>query len=258
MKYRFLEVWAEESIVHVMLNQPANQNTLNAEMAKDLSCLARDLQELDDIKAIVLGGRGADFSIGLNPVFQQELEDETYHAAKIAADAIEEWGKLPFPIVAAIHGRCESLGMSLACVADLRIASEDVSFRVPESSWGVVPAGGITQRLPRLIGKGPALSMLLGGERMQASEAFQRGFVTKVARLEEVWATACELGKNLARMSSISTQYTKECVVKGSEMPFEQALRLELDLYMLLQTNGDRMEGVQAFLEKRTPQFKSQ
>lgn len=98
------------------------------------------------------------------------------------------------------------------------------------------------------------MSMLLGGEPIQVGEAFRVGLVNKIAE-EDVWELACREARQLAELSSLSMQYTKECLLRGSELSFEQALRLELDVYMLLSTSEDRMEGVQAFLEKRTPQF---
>ncbi|GHH96778.1 enoyl-CoA hydratase/isomerase family protein [Neobacillus kokaensis] len=256
MKYRYLDVWVDDSIAHVLLNNPENHNQFNPELAQELLSIARDLQEKDNIKVIVLGGHGKSFSIGLHPPDGVENSfDESYSALSLACAAIEEWARLPVPIIAAIKGYCASLGLSLACIADIRYASENALFSVPESSWGLVPAGGITQRLPRIIGKGPAMSMLLGGDVIQASEALKLGLTTKLTEDDLVLSEACNKARQLVNMSSLSMQYTKECLLKGSELPLEQALRLELDVYMLLQTSQDRMEGVQAFLEKRTPNF---
>lgn len=259
MKYRYLDVFIEDQIVHVLLNNPANQNEMNAEMAKDLLSLARDLQELEDIKVVVLGARGHHFSIGLNPHGDKEVpDDESYSAVTLASAAIEEWARLPYPIISAIKGKCLSLGLSLACIADMRFGAENSVYSVPESRWGFVPAGGITQRLPRLIGKGPAMSMLLGGELIKSSHALKLGLINYQTDIELVWEKACQKAKELAKMSTLSMKYTKECVLRGSELPFNQALRLEIDVYMLLQTSEDRMEGVQAYLEKREPLFKGE
>src|SRR5699024_4292265 len=137
-----------------------------------------------------------------------------------------------------------------------RYATNDTVFSVPETTWGLVPAGGITQRLPRLIGKGPAMSVLLGGESVQADRAFELVLANRLSNKNDGCTEARREGRRLANMSNLYTQFKKETLLKGSEMPFDQALRLELDIYMLLQTSGDRMEGINAFLEKRTPQFK--
>ncbi|MCH6267272.1 enoyl-CoA hydratase/isomerase family protein [Neobacillus citreus] len=256
MKYRFLDVWVDDCIAHVLLNNPENHNQFNPEMAQELLSLARDVQERDDIKVIVLGARGKCFSSGLPaPDDAEDFSDEAYSALTLACAALEEWARLPVPIIAAIKGYCASLGLSLACIADIRYATENAVFSVPESTWGRVPAGGITQRLPRLIGKGPAMSMLLGGDVVQAHQAFHLGLVNKLIEDDLLWVEACNKAKQLVNMSTLSLQYTKECLLRGSELPLEQALRLELDIYMLLQTSQDRMEGVRSFLEKRTPNF---
>lgn len=260
MKYHCLEVLIENQVAHVILNNPENQNQFDSLMSQELMSVARNLLEKDDIKVIVLGARGANFSLGLKLLSEtiDSEEDMEYASVTLASAAIEEWSRLPYPIIAAIDGHCSSLGLSLACVADIRYASDNALFSIPEATWGVVPAGGITQRLPRLIGKGPAMSMLLGGKPIQAREAHALGLVTRLSTDDSVWGEACEEGRRLANMSTLSMQYTKECLLRGSELPLEQALRLELDMYMLLQTSEDRMEGVNSFLEKRPAQFKGE
>lgn len=255
MKYQSLEVLNENGILYVKLNNLSSNNLMDAGMAQDLLSIARDAMLLDDVKVVVLGSTGEDFSIG----FQSELEssqpsDESYSAVHLANAAIEQWARLPYPILAAINGQCRSIGLSLACVADLRYANSKAVFSVPEPTWGLVPAGGITQRLPRLIGKTAAMEMLLGGKTIQADTAYSLGLINKVTS-ENVWDLACEKAKQFASLSTLSLQYTKECITRGIELPLEQALRLELDIYMLLSTSKDRMEGVHAFLEKRQPKF---
>lgn len=254
-----MDVWFEDQVAYVLLNRPTSKNHLDGEIAQELLSITRELTAKDNINAIVLGARGADFSCGLFPEKQKsQVEYDGYESIQLLCTAIEEWSQLPYPIVVAIQGQCSSLGLSLACIADLRYATNNTYFSVPEATWGLVPAGGLTQRLPRLIGKGPAMSVLLGSESLQSKEAYDLGLVNQLFDEENVWNKASEEGKRLANMSRFSTQFTKETLLKGSEMPFNQGLRLELDLYMLMQTSRDRMEGVNAFLEKRTPRFKGE
>lgn len=254
MKYNYLLVEIKDDIAYVSLNNAHTHNELETGMAKELSALAKELTMNETIKIIVLGARGADFSIGVPPSEAGEI-DEEYLPISLATSVIEEWSRLPYPILAAVNGRCASLGLSLACIADIRYAAKDAVFSVPESTWGVVPTGGITHRLPRLIGKGAAMMMLLGGEAISADRGLELGLVQKVTDEEALWDEVCNEAKRLAGLSTLSMQYTKECLIRGSELPFEQALRLELDVYLLLQTSEDRMEGVNAFLQKRPPQF---
>ena len=255
MKYNYLLVEIEDDIAYVSLNNISANNELETGMAKELLVLAKELSMNENIKIIVLGARGDNFSIGVPRSEAGDFEEE-YSPVALAGSVIEEWARLPYPIMAAVNGRCESLGFSLACIADIRYAGENAVFSVPEATWGMVPAGGITNRLPRLIGKGPAMMMLLGAEPISADRALELGLVVKVTDEEALWDEVCNEAKRLANLSTLSMQYTKECLIRGSELPLEQALRLELDVYMLLQTSEDRMEGVNAFLQKRSPQFK--
>lgn len=257
MKYHYLEVWYERQIAFVRLNNPEQDNIFLPELSQELFYMANELINRENIKVVVLGANGSHFSLGLARDFlQDDYNEESYSSIAIASSAIEQWSRIPYPIVVAINGDCGSLGVSLACVGDIRYASSDSTFFVPEIMWGVVPAGGVTQRLPKLIGKGPAMNMLLGGEVINAKEALELGLINKMVDSSCLWEKACVQANHLAEMSTLSMQYTKECILKGSELTFEQALRLELDVYMLLQTSEDRIEGVQAFLEKRSPQFK--
>ena len=255
MRYHYLEVWIEEYIAYVKLNIPSERNIFLPELSQELLDVANEFIDHQQIKVVVLGANGRDFSLGIPPKLAQNDLDEAYTSVVLASKAIEQWSRIPYPIIVAINGQCASLGLSLACVGDIRYASERAIFYMPEATWGIVPAGGITQRLPKLIGKGPSMNMLLGGEHMQANQALDFGLINQLVHTD-VWEEACNQASKLAEMSTLAMQYAKECLLKGSEMTFEQALRLELDIYMLLQTSEDRIEGVQAFLEKRKPQFK--
>ena len=253
MKYNYLHVKVDDHIAYVTLNNGAN-NEIDSALAKELLSLAKELSLNEMIKIIVLGTQGEDFSIGVPPTKQGKI-DEEYAPISLVSSVIEEWARLPYPILAAVKGKCESMGFSLACIADIRFADKSAIFSVPEATWGVVPAGGITHRLPRLIGKGPAMMMLLGGETVSADRALELGLVQKVMEPDVLWEEVSNEAKRLSELSTLSMQYTKECLIRGSELPLDQALRLELDVYMLLQTSEDRMEGVNAFLQKRSPQF---
>ena len=257
MKYHFLEVWYEKQMAFVRLNNAEQNNVFIPELSQELVYMANELINNENIKVVVLGANGPHFSLGLTrDILQVDHGEESYSSIALASSAIEQWSRIPYPIVVAINGDCGSLGVSLACVGDIRYASSDSTFYVPEIKYGLVPAGGVTQRLPKLIGKGPAMNMLLGGEVINAQEALELGLINKQFDNNCLWEKACLQANLLAEMSTLSIQYTKECILKGSELTFEQALRLELDVYMLLQTSTDRIEGVQAFLEKRSPQFK--
>lgn len=255
MKFYDLDVKIEDKIAYVSFNRPETNNSFNLNLAQELLYLANEFIENDGVEVIVLGAKGDNFSHGLSEL-NNPLDEDMKHTINLANDAIEAWAKIPFPIITSIQGECNSLALSLACVADIRYAQSNATFSVPEVSNGLVPGGGITQRLPRLIGKGPSMSMLLSSDIISAQTGFEWGLLNKIVDEDKVWEVACSKARELVEMSTLSMQYTKECILRGSELPFEDGLRLELNMYMLLQTGFDRMEGVNAYLEKRTPHFK--
>lgn len=255
MKFYDLDVKVEDKIAYVLFNRPDTNNCFNLNLAQELLYLANEFIEKDGVEVIVLGGNGENFSHGLSNLNNQ-LNEDMKHTINLSNEAIEAWAKIPFPVIASIQGECNSLALSLACVADIRYAQNNATFSVPEVMNGLVPSGGITQRLPRLIGKGPSMSMLLSGEMILAQTGFEWGLINKNVEEDNVWEVACNKAKEFADMSTLSMQYTKECILRGSELAFEEGLRLELNMYMLLQTGFDRMEGVNAYLEKRPSNFK--
>jgi len=135
------------------------------------------------------------------------------------------------------------------------VASEDAQLGLTEINLAIIPGGGGTQRLPRLIGRGKALEMILTGARIDAREALSLGLVERVAPAAGVLASAQELARALAEKAPVALRYAKEAVVKGLELPLADGLRLENDLATLLRTTEDRVEGAKAFLEKRKPRF---
>ena len=160
------------------------------------------------------------------------------------------------PVIAAVNGDCLGAGLELALSCDIRICSENARFGFPEVCYGLIPGGGGTQRLPRIVGKGKATEMILTGEPIDAGEAYRTGLVTKVMPADRLSDVAEEVAGTLISRAPIAVKYAKEAVNKGTDMTLEQGLRLEADLSFLLQTTEDRAEGIAAFLEKRTASFK--
>lgn len=256
MNYHYFKLVQQQGIAYIQLVDETTQNEWHAPFIQELRDIAEYLRDATDIKVVVVGASTDEFSIGSSlPTMQDNDIPTQYQTVTLATEAIEQWAKLPYPIIMAIHGQCTSLAFSFACIADIRLIADDVQFAAPELAHGLVPAGGITQRLPRLIGKGAAMAVLLGQSMITAEDAMALGLATKKTTRKNLWDAACEEALRLSELSALSLQYTKECLYRGSELPFDQGLRLELDIYLLLQTSRDRMEGVEAFLQKRKPHF---
>ncbi|MGM9948966.1 MAG: enoyl-CoA hydratase/isomerase family protein [Lysinibacillus sp.] len=252
---RNLAIEIADKIAYVKMTRSHNEwDTL---FIQELIEAAQMLYDADDVQVVVVGSTGEHFSIGmpLEATVYESIADE-YKTVQLATKAIKSWAKLPYPIIAAIQGDCSSFGFSLAAIADIRFVSPSARFSSPEARWGVVPAGGLTQRLPRIIGKGPAMAVLLGGEVLTAEQSVEVGLANQV--VTDAWAEACRQAEKFSSYSPLALQYTKECILRGSELPFDQGLRQELDLYMVLQTSEDRMEGINAFIEKRAPIYKGE
>ncbi len=160
------------------------------------------------------------------------------------------------PILGVIHGDALGQGLELAMACDIRIASELSCFGLPHIHQGLIPQDGGTQRLPRLIGKGKALEMVLTGEPVDAKEALRIGLVNMVESIGNVMKKAQELAQDMAKKAPISLRFTREAIYKGMDLTLDQGLRMEGDLYLLLYGTEDRVHGIESFTKKKEPSFK--
>jgi enoyl-CoA hydratase/carnithine racemase len=208
----------------------------------------------EQVYAVVVTSSGSGFAEGWSEAALTESVVSGMEPVGAAFDAV---AAIPQPVVAAVSGVVESAGMELALACDIRIAGESARFAMPETDLGMVPRGGGTQRLPRAIGRAQALWLLLTGESIDAAEALRIGLVSAVVSDSELAATAAAVAATIASRGPIATRLAKEAVHRGSEVPLAQGLQTELDLTVILQTTADRAEGVQAFIEKRPPQFEN-
>jgi enoyl-CoA hydratase/carnithine racemase len=212
-------------------------------MAIELMELAERVEDDDTVRALAISGAGDSFSAGFDP-------DADFRVV----EAIHALSK---PTVAIVNGDAFDEGLELALALDVRMAPRGAHFALTQLQRGILPRFGGTQRLPRLIGATQALKMLLTGEAIDGDEAMRLGLVTYLVpdrkKLERV---ARDLFATIENRSPIGVRLVKEAVRKGLDLTLDQGIRLEEDLYALLQTTADRAEGVRAFLEKRKPIFK--
>ena len=231
-------------IARITLNRSRAGNVINQQMARELEDICRRINQDDSIYVVIIIGAGKTFCSG------SEIAPELLCRP---ADAI---AGIDCPVVAAINGDALGQGLELALSCDIRLASDKARFGLAQVSRGLIPADGGTQRLPRIIGRGKALEMLLTADTIAADEALEIGLVSRVVPQEQLAGEVDTLAESIAAKGPIALKYLKEAVNKGLDMTLEQGLRLEADLYFLLHTTADRTEGIKAFREKRPPEFK--
>ena len=250
MAYQSLIFQRQDEIAYLTLDRPEAGNAINLALAEELAEVCQRANEDGDIRVVVVTGSGESFSSG-----GEVTEREKSMPSSIASEAV---ARINAPVIAAINGDALGAGLELALACDIRIAAEGSKFGLHDASYGFIPAGGGTQRLPRIVGRGKALEMILTAEIIDAQEAYRVGLVNGVVPLPELSAEVEGMARKLASKGPIAERYAKEAIAKGLDMSLDQGLRLEADLSFLLQSTKDRSEGIDAFMEKRTAQFEGE
>ncbi len=255
MVYENLEYEVEEAVATVTLNRPAVLNALNKALFDDLESVFLIISSDAAVRAVVLTGAGGKaFAAGADIGELSTADALTGQAisarGQAVFDLIENCGK---PVIAAVNGFALGGGCELAMACTLRIASETARLGQPEVKLGLLPGYGGSQRLPRLIGKGAALKLLLTGEIIPAAEALRIGLVEEVVPAPELMARARSLAKVIAAHSALAVRSCIESVNAGYDLPLAAGLELEAARFGLACATEDKAEGTRAFLEKRSP-----
>ena len=245
------------AIAYITVNRPKVLNALNTRTWEELRTAFAQARHDADVRGIILSGAGdkafiagADISeVGQLSAVEAERSSNNGQAV---LDLIENLGK---PVVAAINGFALGGGCETAMACTIRIASETARFGQPEVKLGLLPGGGGTQRLPRLVGKGRALQLILTGESITAQEAWRIGLVNEVVPATELISRAEELLKQIFSNAAIAVGYSLDAVNKGLDTSLPHGQALEASFFGLCAATEDKKEGTSAFLEKRTPQF---
>src|SRR5262247_494079 len=245
------------AIAYVTLNRPKALNALNQQTWEDLRAAFDDARDDAAVRGVIITGAGdkafiagADISELAN-VAAVEAQNSSSYGQKVL-DLIEDLGK---PVVAAVNGFALGGGCETAMACTIRVASENAKFGQPEVKLGVIPGGGGTQRLPRLVGKGRALQLILSGEMIDAQEAYRIGLVNEVVPAADLMTRAEAILKQIFANAPIAVKFALEAVNKGSETSLAEGLSLEAALFGLCAGTEDEKEGTQAFLQKRAAQF---
>ena len=237
------------------LDRPEARNALSPELMEELASLCERWDEDPDVRCIVIAGGDDWFAAGADiKVMAKRTLAET-----LTSPAARFWPRLAAlrtPVVAAVSGYALGGGCELALACDMIFASESAQFGQPEILLGIIPGGGGTQRLARVMGKQRAMELVLTGRRIGAEEAHRLGIVTRLASAEGWLDAALELAAEVAERPPLATRLAKQAVLAAEETALTAGLDHERRLYELAMATEDRVEGMNAFLEKRKPEFR--
>ena len=246
-----------DGIAYVTINRPKVLNALNTPTWKDMRTAFEDARDDASVRGVILTGSGnkafiAGADIGeLAHVAAFEAEQSSRFGQEVL-DVIENLGK---PVVAAVNGFALGGGCETAMACTIRIAADSAKFGQPEVTLGLVPGGGGTQRLPRLVGKGRALQLILSGETISAQEAYRIGLVNEVVPVAELIPRAEAILKRIASNAPIAVKFALEATNKGLDTSQSEGSLLEAAYFGLCAATEDKKEGTTAFLERRAPRF---
>ena len=244
------------SVAVIRFNRPDKLNAMNTKMKDEIIAALGELEADDAVRAVVFTGVGDKAFVAgadINEFKGRTAQDQwdLYHRPFLY-DAVD---KFPKPLIAMINGYCLGGGCELALACDIRIASDRAAIGQPEINIGIIPGGGGSQRLPRLVGSGKAMEMILTGDRISSTEAHRIGLVDEVVPHEQLDAKTMEIASRIAEKSPVAVRLAKQAMKAAARMPLGEGLRYEQALFSLVFTTHDKEEGIAAFLEKRPPKW---
>lgn len=255
--YETILVERRDRVAIITINRPEKRNALNIQTRAEGSAVLDELAADDSVRVAVFTGAGDKaFVAGADIAEFAERTAISQREVMLERGLFNSVDTFTKPVIAMVNGYCLGGGCELALACDIRIASDRASFGQPEINLGIIPGGGGTQRLTRLVGEGKAMEMILSGEIINAQEAFRIGLVNHVVPAEELEAKTMEIANRIAEKSPIALRLAKEAVKLASRSNLDEGLRREVDLFALCFSSEDKDEGVKAFLEKRKAEFK--
>ncbi len=257
LSYENIIVERRDRVAVITINRPEKRNALNIKTREEGAHALDDLAQDETVRVVCITGAGDKAFIAGADIAEFAGRTATRQRdVMLARSLFTAIDLFPKPVIAMVNGYCLGGGCELALACDLRIASETASFGQPEINLGIIPGGGGTQRLTRLIGEGKAMEMILTGDIIDAKTAFTLGLVNMVTPASELEAKTMGMANRIAEKSPIALRLAKEAVKTASRSTLDEGLRREVDLFALCFSSEDKDEGVSAFLEKRKPDFK--
>jgi enoyl-CoA hydratase len=247
----------EEGIGLITFNRPEVLNALNTATVTETLAAVQAMQSNPEVRGLVFTGEGRSFVAGADI---QEMVGKTPETARIYSElghrlftTIQD---MDIPAIAAVNGFALGGGVEVALSCDIRIASENAIFGLPETILGIIPGWGATQRTSRLVGPAITKELIFTGEHINAQRALAIGLVNRVVPPEALMQVTLDMARKISRQGRLAIIQAKRLISRGFEMPLREALKLEIDTFSDLFSTQDQKEGMKAFIEKRTPAFK--
>jgi enoyl-CoA hydratase/carnithine racemase len=250
---------AAEGLWLLTLNRPEAMNAMNTQMFIDLRAAMRELAQRSDARVLILTGAGERaFSVGGDLKERNGMSDETWRAQhQLIEEAFLAVKDFALPVIAAVEGHAHGGGLELALMCDFIIASNSAAFSLPEVKRGILPGGGGVQNLVRAVGMRRAKQLLFSGGSFKADQALNWGMVNETVAPGTALARSLEIAREIVAAAPMSVRYVKLAASRGGEVDFHTGYMLDLAAYNVLVSSQDRLEGVQAFNERRAPNWRN-
>ncbi len=257
MDYKHILLEVADSVAKITFNRPKVLNAMNYEVMSELSCALYECDLNDEVKALVLTGAGEKAFVAGADISQMQNSTpvEIMKLMELGQSTLRFLETMAKPSIAAVNGFALGGGTEIAMACDVRIAAENAMFGQPEILIGILPGWGGTQRLPRLVGMGPAKELILTGAKISAERAYEIGLVNKVVPAAQLLDEAMKLAKKFTTLPGFALKMAKNAMNFGFDMPLEGGVKLELSCISQCFSTQDQKEGMKAFLEKKKPAF---
>lgn len=248
----------ENHIGYIQINRPNELNCFNYDTLSQLQHIVDDVHLNRDVQVVVITGAGdRAFSAGADLKERRHLKErEVKRNVKAIRDVFQSIVELPQPTIAAINGYAFGGGFELALACDFRIAVAHAKMGLTEVSWAIIPGAGGTQRLPRLIGQAKAMELILTAKKIEAKEAYDLGILYSVVEKEQLLPSCIQLANDMLKNGPLALQQAKYAILQGMNVDLQTGLAIEAKAYEVIIPTSDRTEALEAFSEKRKPNFK--
>ncbi|TFW45564.1 enoyl-CoA hydratase [Bacillus sp. 005/A4HT-01/001] len=248
----------DDHIGIMTLNRPAQANALSAAMLEEINQTIQEIKHDENIRCLLMTGTGAKVFCAGADLKERRLmtEQEAKEAVLTIQQTFTDIESLPVPVIAVINGHALGGGLELALACDLRIARAGAALGLPETGLAILPGAGGTQRLPRLIGPGKAKEMIFTGTSLRAEEAVQIGLIERISTADSLMNDAITLAKQITKNGPIALKEAKQAIQSSLNHDLQTGLTKEYEAYLRLIHTEDRLEGLKAFQEKRTPHYR--